>query len=282
MGVTLSAMIAFAANSILCRAALRPDESSELMIDPATYTSIRIVAGALVLWLIQQCRRRRKTAAVPFSLKQLLAPLMLSVYAVGFSFAYIGLDAASGTLILFACVQVTMILIGVMRKEIPKPLEIAGLLVASAGLYYLVAPHIQTPLFKESFLMAVAGIAWGVYSVLGKGSADPIRDTARNFLAGVPVVLLVSCLWMASFHVSTKGILLAALSGGLASGIGYVLWYTVLPKLRSTQAAAVQLSVPILAATGGVLLVGEALPPRTLIAGTAILTGIALTIRWKR
>ena len=273
-------MVAFAANSILCRAALKPHDD-EQVIDPASYTAIRLAAGALVLLIIQWFRQK-PTSKNPWRKKNWVAPLMLVGYAAGFSFAYIGLDTASGTLILFAFVQLTMIGLGIVRKEIPRPVEWVGLVLASLGLVYLVAPHLQTPLLKEAALMAMAGISWGVYSTIGKKSNDPISDTAYNFLMGTPLVLVSVFLFSSQLSLPTEGVVLAALSGGLASGLGYVLWYVVLPSLRSTQAAAIQLSVPIIAAWGGVLFVGDAIHSRILLAGALILIGIALTIRWKR
>lgn len=273
-------MIAFAANSILCRAALRPLDETADLIDPASYTAIRIGCGALVLLAIQFVRRRPTWTGWNQPIRW-ISPLMLVIYATGFSFAYVGLDTASGTLILFAMVQLSMVVIGIMRGESPGGVEVAGLLLASLGLVYLVLPHVQTPLLAESLLMALAGIAWGSYSYLGKSSRDPISNTAFNFTAGLPLVLLFTSgmAWWGSWNLTSRGVFLAALSGGVASGLGYVLWYVVLPALRAPQAAAVQLSVPILAALGGVLLVGDPLTSRTIIAGLLILGGIGLTIR---
>ncbi|MEC9092049.1 MAG: DMT family transporter [Planctomycetota bacterium] len=273
-------MIAFAANAILCRLALRPEESVERAIDPASYTLIRILAGAIVLLFIQRFRRPVDYQAV--SRKQWWSPVMLALYAIAFSFAYIGLDTASGTLILFALVQLTMIFVGMLRGEFPKFIELMGLVMASGGLVYLVTPNLQTPLLKESVLMAVAGIAWGGYSVLGKKSRDPIADTSFNFWASLPLVLVGNLVFYPSFEITPWGAFLAVVSGGLASGLGYVIWYTVLPSLRSTQAAAIQLSVPVLAAVGGFLFVGDQVSLRTLFSGMLILVGIALTIKWKK
>ena len=282
-------MIAFAANSIIGRAALRSQNEVDL-IDPASYTAIRIAAGAIVLLLIQWFRfgsnlfgvSNSKNANASGFARFLLSPLMLVIYAAGFSFAYIGLDTASGTLILFAFVQITMLSIGLLAKEIPRPVEIAGLTIASGGLVYLVLPNLQTPLLKESILMAVAGVAWGSYSVLGKKSLDPISSTATNFAIGTLMVFCLPFFFRDQISLSGYGVFLAVMSGGIASGLGYVLWYLVLPLLRSAQAAAVQLSVPIFAALGGVLLVGDELNTRIVVAGALILFGIGLTVKWKK
>lgn len=254
-------------------------------IDPATYTLIRIAFGAAVLVLIQTFRRPTR-AVVPIS-RKISAAFALTVYAVGFSFAYVGLDAASGTLILFAFVQLTMLSVGMLKGDFPSAIEWTGLVVAMSGLVYLVFPKVETPLIREAILMAVAGIAWGFYSVQGKGSTDSIADTARNFSCSVPLVILIAFLFHTLFsqtelHCSWHGFWLAAASGAIASGLGYVLWYTVLPFLKSSQAAAVQLSVPIIAAVGGALFSNDPLTQRTILSGAIILSGIALTVKWKK
>lgn len=278
--LTIAVMIAFAMNSIIGRAALR--SSDEPIIDPATYTLVRIVSGAIVLAFIQFARRRRSEASSEVQRKAGWLPgCMLSLYAIAFSFAYVGLDAASGTLILFAFVQLTMVGFAAAKGERPKAAELAGLAVASVGLLYLLAPDLQKSSFVgESALMMLAGIGWGSYSVFGKGSGDPIGDTAANFARSIVFVVIASALFWNRFTLESRGFWLAAASGGLTSGLGYVLWYTVLPKLRSTQAAAAQLSVPILAAVGGTF-VGDPLTSRTVVAGLLILGGIAMTVEWK-
>lgn len=305
-------MLAFAGNSILCRAALKSSGVGQakgdlencnmvpMLIDPATYTLVRIVFGAMMLFAIQSFRMP-KSQSIPL-FRKIAAPVALTVYALGFSFAYVGLDAASGTLILFAFVQITMLSVGLLKKEYPSIMEWLGLLVAMAGLVYLVFPKIETPLIWEAMLMAMAGVAWGFYSVLGKGSADSISDTARNFIYSVPIVVLVFALMtrgsgigdsptevaphgffiFGNRQISWSGFWLAAGSGAIASGLGYVLWYTVLPYLKSSQAAAVQLSVPIIAAVGGAIVSGDSLTQRTMLSGAIILGGIALTVKWKK
>ncbi len=307
IGITFFTMLAFAGNSILGRSALKPTgmtdhaavpnetetaatdgveaEPITALIDPGTYTLIRIAFGAVVLLLIQAFRKPT-IAAVPIS-RKISAAFALTVYAVGFSFAYVGLDAASGTLILFAFVQLTMLSVGMLKGDFPSATEWTGLVVAMFGLVYLVLPKVETPLIREAILMAFAGIAWGFYSVLGKGSTDSITDTSRNFSYSVPLVLLIAFLFHTLFsesglNCSWQGFGLAAASGAIASGLGYVLWYTVLPFLKSSQAAAVQLSVPIIAAVGGALFSNDPLTQRTILSGAIILSGIALTVKWKK
>lgn len=282
---TLLVMIAFATNSVLARAALKPG-GDEKLIDPATYTTVRIITGAAVLLAIQTFRVRRAgtdpRGGSSTGTGRWLSACMLTLYAAAFSFAYVRLDTASGTLILFGFVQLTMIAVAASRGEVPRRIELAGMLVASLGLTWLVLPSLtQFSIATESVLMMLSGIGWGFYSVLGKGSRDPIADTAGNFLRGVPLAGAVSLVCWSNASATHSGFWLAAASGGLTSGIGYVLWYTVLPHLRSAQAAVVQLSVPVIAAIGGVLFAGDPITQRTVLAGALILGGIGLTIRWR-
>ena len=293
---TIVVLIAFAANSVLGRMSLKPSEGE--LIDPATYTSVRVICGAMVLLLIQRIRQAKspgESEAEAFFgwlfRTGYSAAFMLTLYAVAFSFAYVRLDAAKGTLILFAAVQLTMVSIAAVRGERPRPAEILGLLVASGGFAYLLSGSTAAQgsasafeVGRASLLMAVAGVGWGAYSVLGRGSDDPIGDTARNFTRSVPLVLVASLLALlgSSLRVTPRGFLLAAASGGLTSGLGYVLWYTVLPHLRTAQAAAVQLSTPIVAAVGGYLFANDPITSRTAIATLIILGGIALTVRWRK
>lgn len=293
---TIVVLIAFAANSVLGRMALKPEQGQ--LIDPAVYTLVRMSCGAFVLLCIQLAQpsklRGRDGSRVTFwhwlTKSGYDAPCMLTLYAVAFSFAYVQLDAAKGTLILFTAVQLTMVTLSAFRGERPRLSELVGLAVASAGLFFLLSgsPAAQdasssSELVRASLVMVGAGIGWGAYSILGKGSSDPIGDTARNFMKSVPVVLVVSIVFLGSSSLpTTKGFALAAASGGLTSGLGYVLWYTVLPHLRSAQAAAVQLSTPIVAAIGGFVFANDPITSKTAVAGTIILGGIALTIRWRK
>jgi len=207
---------------------------------------------------------------------------MLFIYAIAFSFAYLSLSAGTGALILFGCVQVTMILAALRSGERPQPLEWMGVFVALGGLVYLVLPGLRAPSPLGSGLMVMAGIAWGVYSLRGRGSGSPLADTAGNFIRAVPLILAVRLVILESVHLSQSGILLAVLSGAVASGVGYVIWYASLAGLTATRAAIVQLSVPVLAAWGGVAFLSEDISLRLILAGVLILGGIALAIAGHR
>jgi drug/metabolite transporter (DMT)-like permease len=272
-GLTALAMVAFAANSLLCRLAL-----GAAQIDAASYTSLRLLSGAATLWAIVALSRR--AGPVPEG-GGWVSGVMLFLYAIAFSFAYLTLDAGTGALILFGAVQVTMIVIGFIEGHRPHALEWLGLISAFGGLVYLVSPGISAPAPLGSMLMAVAGIAWGIYSLRGRGSGDPVVATAANFARAVPFALIVSLLAVADFQVTDRGAWLAVLSGAVASGVGYVIWYAALKGLTTTRAAIVQLSVPVLAAIGGVLFLSEEITPRLIISSIVILGGIALAI-WGR
>ena len=255
--LTLLAMIAFAGNSLLCRAALK-----QTTIDAASFTFIRIVSGAVALWLIMQLRRAPWTKAGSW-----ISALALFVYAAAFSFAYHTLSAGTGALLLFGAVQATMILWGLRRGEKLRARQLVGLALALGGLVWLVFPGLSAPPLGGSILMLGAGVAWGIYSLRGKGASHPASATAGNFLRAVPFAALLSA------HPSSRGRdsiarapVYAVLSGALASGAGYVIWYTALTGLKAASAATVQLSVPVLTATGGILLLGEPLSLRFLLA----------------
>jgi drug/metabolite transporter (DMT)-like permease len=266
--LTLLAMIAFAGNSLLCRQALK-----HTGIDAASFTSIRIVSGAAVLWLITQWRGGRH-----FSAGSWPSALALFVYAAGFSYAYLTLSAATGALLLFGAVQSTMIGHGLWRGERFHARQTAGLLLAFAGLALLLLPGLSAPPLFGSLLMLAAGVAWGVYSLRGKGASDPTSVTAGNFLRAVPMAMMVSALTLPHHALPPAGICYAVCSGALASGLGYAVWYMALRGLKATSAATVQLSVPPLAAIGAVVFLGEAVTARLLAASVAILGGIALVI----
>jgi drug/metabolite transporter (DMT)-like permease len=208
----------------------------------------------------------------------LLSAFFLFGYAICFSFAYIGLTAATGALILFSSVQFTMIAVALSRGERPGGLEWVGLVVALGGLVYLVFPGLSSPPLFASLLMAAAGIAWGFYTLRGKGSDDPLGDTTGNFIQSVPMVIIATIPFFSQLNLSTRGIVLAVLSGAIASGIGYTVWYAALKHHTSTRAAVLQLAVPVIAAFGGVLLLAESLTMHLLIASGLILGGIGLTI----
>jgi drug/metabolite transporter (DMT)-like permease len=284
-------MIAFASNSLLCRAALK-----QTNIDPATFTFVRIFSGAVTLWLITSVRARLKvdTTATPFvenssssalvtrhsSLRygNWLSALALFIYAAGFSFAYIDLSAGTGALLLFGAVQATMILWGLHKDEWLNAIQIVGFFVAVTGLTVLVFPGLSAPPLAGSILMLAAGVAWGLYSLRGKGERNPARVTTGNFIRAVPFAAALSIIFAPWTHLNLAGISYAIISGSVTSGLGYVVWYSALPGLKAASAATVQLSVPVLAATGGILLLGEPITLRYILASVAVLGGIALVV----
>ena len=270
MTLTALAMLAFAGNSLLCRMALKTTA-----IDPASFTTLRLVSGALVLWLLVRVRERRGTYAADGNWPSALA---LFAYAAGFSFAYVGLSAATGALLLFGAVQATMIGHGLWAGERFQRLQWVGLVLALVGLLGLLLPGLSAPPLAGALLMLGAGVAWGIYSLRGKGAGDATRVTAGNFLRAAPLAALLSVAMLHSASVDSAGAWYALASGAFASGMGYAIWYTALPALKATQAATVQLSVPVIAAAGGVVLLAEPLSLRLVLASVAILGGIALVI----
>ena len=261
---TALALLAFAGNSLLCRLALRDGG-----IDAASFTAIRLAAGALALLALTRGRAWRagswRSAAALF------------VYAIAFSCAYLGLPAAGGALLLFGAVQASMIGAGLYRGERLTALQWLGFALALGGLVGLVLPGLSAPPPGAALLMILAGIAWGVYSLRGRGGGDPLQATAGNFLrAAVPGVLVV--LVPHEVALGARGVACALASGAITSGIGYAIWYSALPHLRATQAATVQLAVPVIAALGGAALLGEAFTLRLLLAGVAILAGVGVVV----
>jgi drug/metabolite transporter (DMT)-like permease len=268
--LTILALVAFAANSIFGRLAL-----GKPSIDPASYTAIRLVSGALTLWIIAACRRQAATAKTASSW---MPAMMLFLYAVTFSFAYVKLSAGTGALILFASVQITMIAVGLYSGERPHMLEWLGLIIAVGGLCYLVSPGVTAPSPLGSFLMASAGVAWGYYSIAGRGIHDPVGATADNFRRAVPLSLIAALIWLPALSITSIGVFWAILSGSFSSGIGYVIWYGALRGLSVTQAATVQLSVPVIAALGGVVFLSEALGWRLIVSTVLILGGVGMAV----
>lgn len=266
--LTIFAMLAFAGNSLLCRAAL-----TQTGIDAASFTTFRIVAGAATLWLIVRLRRGTQAPSGNWA-----SSLALFVYAAAFSFAYAGLTAGTGALLLFGAVQATMISVGLWAGERLRGRQATGLVAALFGLVGLVLPGVSAPPLWDSALMLAAGVAWGVYSLRRKGSGDPLRATAGNFLRAVAFTAVLSFALLPSASLDRAGIGYAIASGALASGVGYAIWYTALAGMKVTNAATVQLSVPAIAALGGVIFLGEPLTLRLIIASVAILGGIALVI----
>ncbi len=267
---TLFALVAFAFNSILCRLALGAET-----IDAASFTLIRLVSGAAALIAISLFFDRKESKE---KRGNWFSAFFLFTYAVCFSFAYINLTTGTGALILFGSVQATMIFVALLKGERPKILEWLGLIFALSGLIYLVFPGLSSPPILSSALMATAGIAWGFYTLRGKGSTNPLADTSGNFVRAVPMIVFVSLFFLSQIHLSSKGILLAILSGAITSGIGYSVWYAVLKSHTATRAAILQLAVPALAGFGGVIFLAEVVSLRLVSASVLILGGISLAI----
>ncbi len=262
-------MIAFAANSLLCRLALRSE-----LIDAASFATVRVVAGAVALGVVLLPRwraRGRPRANWP-------SAAMLFTYLVFFSFAYLSLSAGTGALILFGAVQLTMFAAALRAGERLAPSAWLGLLMAVAGLVYLVAPGVTAPDPQGAALMAIAGVAWGLYSLRGRGTTAPLESTASNFLHAVPFVLVVSLLFANRLSLSPMGIVFAIASGAIASGAGYAVWYAALRGLTAGRAATVQLSVPVLAALGGAVFLSERVTLRLVVASAVTLGGVAIVI----
>jgi len=268
--LTVVAMFAFAANSLLCRLAL-----GEQQIDAASFTTVRVVAGAITLSLFMLPHWRRGQRRIPFDWG---ASAMLFAYMIFFSFAYLSLSAGTGALLLFGSVQLTMIISALRAGERFNRWAWAGLLAAVGGLVYLVSPGITAPDTLGAAFMIVAGLAWGLYSLVGRRAGNPLEATANNFILAAPRGLAVSLLSVGDFHLSAHGLLWAIASGSIASGLGYVTWYAALRGLTSSHAATVQLSVPVIAAVGGVLLLAEPVTLRLVLASAATLGGIALVL----
>jgi drug/metabolite transporter (DMT)-like permease len=273
-------MIAFASNSLLCREALK-----ETNIDAASFTFVRIFSGAATLWLIMKARKRPSSVAAVYDRRtngNWISGFALFVYAAAFSFAYTNLSAGTGALLLFGAVQATMILWGVGKGERLRTIQIIGLLIAVIGLIVLVFPGLSAPPLIGSILMLSAGVAWGVYSLRGRTASDAIAATTGNFLRAVPFAALVSLVMFREARVDSLGLVYAVISGAITSGLGYVIWYAALSGLNAASAATVQLSVPVLAATGGILLLSEPITLRYVIASIATLGGILLVIIERR
>lgn len=270
LALTSLTMIAFAGNSLLCRAALGHTE-----IDASSFTVIRLLSGALMLWVVARLKN-----GGPIRGGSWASAWTLLAYAGFFSFAYLSLSAATGALLLFGAVQATMIGHALWQGERLRNTQLAGLVLAVGGLVYLLLPGLTAPPLIGASLMLSAGVAWGIYSLHGKGTGDPTTVTAGNFLRAAPIAagvgLIVAILNGAT--LDKAGVWYAVASGALASGLGYAIWYTALPSLRTTSAATVQLSVPVLAALGGIAFLGETLTLRLVLASAAILGGIAMVI----
>ncbi len=267
--LTALALVAFAANSVLCRLALRAP-----VIDAASFTAIRVISGAALL-LIVTAPAARGGAGLSGSWA---TALLLAIYAVPFAFAYTQLSAGTGALILFGSVQVTMLAATLLSAERPRPVQWAGAALAMAGLVYLVLPGLTAPPAGAALLMAIAGIAWGLYSLRGRAASNALAHTTGNFVRAVPLVLGVALLLLPRAQVEAEGVLLSAVSGALTSGLGYVAWYAALRSLSGMHAAVVQLAVPPLAAGGGVLFLSETVSWRLVVSACLVLGGIAVAI----
>jgi drug/metabolite transporter (DMT)-like permease len=267
-------MIGFAANSLLCRAALRGGPAGT-EIDAASFTAIRLATGAAVLFAIVTARKAGVRGEGTW-----FSALALAGYAVAFSYAYLDIGAATGALLLFGAVQLTMIGGGLSRGERPTPPQWIGIVLAVGGLVVINAPRLDPPPLRGTALMLLAGVAWGVYSLRGRGVTRPLVATASNFARCVPVAALLVAIGAATHaHASPLGISLAAASGAIASGLGYSLWYAAVPALGATRAAVVQLSVPVITALAAIVLLAEPLRATIAIGGAAIVGGLALALK---
>ncbi|MGH9524548.1 MAG: DMT family transporter [Terriglobales bacterium] len=265
--LTLVTMLAFAANSLLCRLALQRTH-----IDPASFTLVRIGSGALMLWMLAAAGGSRKRSG------NWISALALFGYAAAFSFAYVSLAVGTGALLLFGAVQATMIVRGLVSGERMNGPQVVGLLLALVGLVILVLPGLSAPPLMGALLMTGAGVCWGIYSLRGRRGSDPMAATAGNFLRALPFAVVVWLVFVRGVHLPLMGIVYAVLSGALASGLGYAIWYAALRGLTATRAAVVQLSVPVLAAAAGVGFLGERITPRLTVSAVAVLGGIALFV----
>lgn len=278
--LTSATMIAFAANSLLCRAALRDGA-----LDATSYTAIRLVSGAFVLVAIVFLRGLR---AAPEARESAMrdgswrSALMLALYAVAFSYAYVQMSAGTGALLLFGTVQLTMITGALLRGEQVRPRQWLGFGVAAAGMIVINLPSLAAPPPSAAALMVASGVGWGVYSLRGRGAARPIAVTAGNFLRSVPIAAVLAAIAIAATaHVTERGVVLAIASGGLASGLGYCLWYFVLPSLGAARGAMVQLSVPVITATAAIVVLHEPIRQQVALGGAIILGGLAVAL-WPR
>ncbi len=267
------ALIAFAANSVLCRLALQNEA-----IDAASFTIIRLLSGTITLLIILAATGKFTGVSTKGSWT---ASFMLFLYAITFSYAYISLDAGTGALILFGSVQITMILLSLVSGVRLHISEWAGVTIAFTGFVYLILPGVTAPSTVGFVLMTVAGIAWGIYTLNGRGSKSPLMDTAYNFFRTTPLVIVVIIFTVSNAKYSSEGIVLALLSGGITSGIGYTIWYIALAGLSSTQAAVLQLSVPVIATLGGVIFIAEPITFRLSISAVMVLSGILMVILGK-
>ena len=270
--LTLIAMIAFAANSLLCRWALK-----ETATDAVSFTALRMLSGAIVLWIIYKSKNYLHSPSNQVTANWFSA-FVLFIYAITFSYAYTNLPTGTGALLLFAAVQLTMIIYAFWQGECLNIQETLGLMAAAAGVIGLLLPHISAPHLTDSLLMLVAGIAWAIYSLRGKSATDAICVNAGNFMLASVFAVFLALALIYKLRIDTTGFLLAVTSGAITSAFGYVIWYTVIKKLSITNAAVVQLSVPIIAAIAGAVFLNDAITLRLVIASIATLGGIGLVL----
>lgn len=266
------AMGAFAANSVLCRLALK-----HTSIDAASFSTIRLISGALMLLFI--CATQRPSVKLKGNWAGAVA---LFVYVFSFSFAYIHLETGVGALLLFGAVQLSMILYGLFKGERMRPLAVVGLLLALCGLISLLLPGAAAPDPFSAVVMIISGLAWGIYSLLGKNVTDPIATTTGNFIRAIPFAFIALFPFIQTVNFDQKGLIYAIISGALASGVGYAIWYKAIPNLTAFQGATVQLSVPIIASLAGIFLLGEVLSTRLFLASIAVLGGIVMVLSGKQ
>jgi drug/metabolite transporter (DMT)-like permease len=275
--ITLLSLFAFAANSLITRFALE-----KTTIDEASFIIVRVVSGALFLWLYLLCRRNNKA----YKAGSWLAATALFIYAVSFTFGYGLIAAGTGALLLFGAVQITMTIAGYREGERLNSIQLTGFILALVGLVILMFPGIAAPSFTGAILMCISGVSWSIYTLQGRGSSDPAATTAGNFIKAAPMAitlwLVVSFINSDSLHLANMGVIYALISGVVTSGLGYIIWYSVLPELKATQAAIVQLSVPLMVTLAGILLLNEAVTLRIFIASLAILLGTVLVLKFKK
>jgi len=272
--LSVVALIAFAGNSVLCRLAL-----SDNAIDPAAFTIIRLVSGVFTLLPLLLLSQRKVVYEKSGSW---LSAFMLFAYALLFSYAYVSIDTATGALILFGAVQITLVFVSFLKGNRLSLAELSGVALALSGFVYLVLPELQKPSLGGFIMMSIAGIAWAMYTVGGQGSSNALRDTAFNFLRTIPLVIVLLVVTLSSFSLTPYGVGLAIASGAITSGLGYAIWYAALPNLTTTQAAVIQLFVPVIAAFGGSVFANEAITLRLTIAAGLVLGGIMLVIMAKQ
>ena len=274
ISLTMLALLAFAGNSVLCRIALDNN-----IIDAASFTSIRLFSGIVFLLFLVRVKTKQK---INLKKGSWLSAFFLFLYALAFSYGYITLDTGTGALILFGAVQATMIIYSLVKGRKLLLIEWIGLLFAALGLCILLLPGASAPSLNGFILMAISGTAWGAYTLAGKGSQNPLVDTAHNFLKTLPLIAIVTLLTLNDIQLSNKGIMLAIISGAVMSGLGYAIWYSVLTKLSVTEAATIQLSVPIIATIGGVIFSNELVTIKLILASILVLGGVLIVTLGKQ